>query len=147
MQAVSAPSVLLIEPHDDTRNMYAEYLAFAGFDVVALATGEHALSCAVKADIVITGIRVPGIDGLQIVRILRRDERTSQKVLIVLTACAYEADRQGAYAAGCDEFLAKPCSPKALLSALRRVVALRSLRQRRPLRAGLQRPKKRRRTA
>jgi CheY-like chemotaxis protein len=126
MQPVSRPSVLLIEPHDDTREMYALSLALSGFDVVGTASGEDAMSRTLDADIVVTGLQMPTVDGFHIVRKLRQDAATSQKVVVVLTACAFDAARERAQAAGCDLFLTKPCSPHTLATELRRVLALRS---------------------
>lgn len=57
MQAVSRPSVLLLQSDGDTRDKYAAYLALSGFDVVAAASTEEALLLALNADIVITGLR------------------------------------------------------------------------------------------
>jgi two-component system cell cycle response regulator DivK len=119
-------SVLLIEPDPDNQDMYAEYLCAHAFDVVTREDGCDAIAHAQSADVVVTGIRLPGeIDGITLIRQLRADARTKLKPIIVLTACAYDADRRRAQQAGCDAFLPKPCLPDALMAEIRQVLQLR----------------------
>src|SRR5687768_290967 len=103
------PTVLLVEDSEDDRTMYAEYLGLQQFRAIEIDSTADALAMARTADVVVTGIRVPGpFDGIELVRRLREDDRTKQKPVIVLTACTFEPDQQRAYAAGCDVFLPKP---------------------------------------
>jgi len=124
----SAGVVLLIEPHADSREMYTEYLRTCGFVLVIAETTDDGLARAVEADIIVTGIRVPGVcDGVELVRRLRHADETRRTPIIVLTACVFNPDRQRALAAGCDAFLAKPCLPDRLLAEIRRALMLRRL--------------------
>jgi CheY-like chemotaxis protein len=75
------------------------------------------------------------MDGVTFVARLRADERTKHRPIIVLTACAWQRDRDRARAAGCDAFLPKPCPPADLVREIRfqlaqrqRIAALRSVR-------------------
>jgi CheY-like chemotaxis protein len=121
------PSVLLVEDQQDDRAMYAEYLRLRGFDPIEIATTDEAVPRAADSDVIVTGIRVSGsFDGLELVRRLRADIRTSSKPVIVLTAWAIEPAREQAVAAGCDLFLPKPCLPDVLVTEIQRVLALRS---------------------
>jgi CheY-like chemotaxis protein len=110
--------VLLVEPDDDGRKMYAAYLRVCGFAVQTTDTTDEGLKRAGDADVVVTGIRVSGsFDGLELVKRLRSADETQQTPVIVLTACAFEPDQQRADAAGCNVFLPKPCLPEQLVSA------------------------------
>ena len=121
-------SVLLIEPDRDNQDMYAEYLCAHAFDVLTRADGSDAIAQAQLVDVVVTGVRLRGeIDGIALIRQLRADSRTKLKPIIVLTACAFEADRRCAQQAGCDAFLPKPCLPDALMAEIRQVLQLRSV--------------------
>jgi DNA-binding response OmpR family regulator len=103
--------------------MYAEFLRANGFSVTEVDSTDAGLSAATAADLVITGIRVPGsFDGVELVRRLRGDTRTKDTPLIVLTACAFEPDQARAFAVGCDVFLPKPCLPEMLLAETRRLI-------------------------
>src|SRR5688572_6875689 len=114
-------SILLVEPPEDDRPMYAEFLRANGFSVTEVDSTDAGLSAAAAADLIITGIRVPGsFDGIELVRRLRRDKRTKATPLIVLTACTFEPDQARAFDAGCDVFLPKPCLPDMLLAEARR---------------------------
>src|SRR5205085_582242 len=79
---------------------------------------------AVTADVIVTGISVPGpFDGVELVRRLRANEPTRHKPILVLTASAFAPAERRADAAGCDAFLPKPCYPDKLLAEIRRVLA------------------------
>ena len=116
-------SILLVEPPEDDRPMYAEFLRANGFSVTEVDSTDDGLSAAQAADLIVTGVRMPGsFDGIELVRRLRDDERTKSKPLIVLTACTFEPDQSRAFAAGCDVFLPKPCLPEILLKEARRLI-------------------------
>jgi two-component system, cell cycle response regulator DivK len=116
-------SILLVEPPEDDRPMYAEFLRANGFSVTEVDSTDAGLSAAETADLIVTGVRMPGsFDGIELVRRLRDDERTKRKPLIVLTACTFEPDQSRAFAAGCDVFLPKPCLPEVLLKEAERLI-------------------------
>jgi two-component system cell cycle response regulator DivK len=121
--AVSQGSILLVEPPENDRPMYADYLRDQGYSVTEVDSTDAGLSAAQAADLVITGVRVAGsFDGIELVRRLRGSEHTKNTPLIVLTACAFEPDQARAFAAGCDVFLPKPCLPETLLAEARRLI-------------------------
>jgi len=133
----NVPTVLLVEDSPDERQMYAEYLRIQQFRAVQINNTEDALALARTADIIVTGILVPGpFDGVELVRRLRADNRTKHKPIIVVTACAFEPHRQHAYAAGCDGFLPKPCLPGTLLAEIQRALSIRSIRRPQPVPRG-----------
>lgn len=117
--------VLLVQRDEDCREMYAEFLRHSGFVVLAVGNGYEALPLVADADVVVTGILMTGVDGIELIRRIRHDYGRNTPI-VVLTACAFLADRQRADAAGCDVFLPMPCSPDALLYEIRRLVALRA---------------------
>jgi CheY-like chemotaxis protein len=130
--ASSAPAktfVLLVQPNDDNLEMYAEFLSHAGLVPIAVSSAIDALAVATKADIVVTGLRLPGsVDGLELIARLRTDWRTKSTPIIVLTASALQTERERAHLAGCDVFLPKPCLPEELLHEVRRLVKPATLR-------------------
>jgi CheY-like chemotaxis protein len=109
--------------------MYAEFLSHAGLTAIPVSRATDALAAAAKADIVVTGIRLPGsFDGIELIARLRAQPRTKQTPIIVLTASALQAERERAKRAGCDAFLPKPCLPEELLREVRRLVKPSKLR-------------------
>ena len=116
--------VLLVQPRDDGLHMYAEYLCEYGLAVIAVSEAWDALIAASKADVIVTGILLAGsMDGVELIARLRRDTRADRRPIIVLTECAWDAERERARRAGCDLFLAKPCLPSELLRHVRALPA------------------------
>jgi two-component system cell cycle response regulator DivK len=114
-----SPVVLLVESHEDSREMYACYPQLLGFTVLTSDSTDEGLIRASDADVVVTGIRVHGsFDGVELVDRLRHADGTRQKPIIVMTSCALGPDRQRAHAAGCTVFLQKPCLPEQLVNAI-----------------------------
>ena len=120
----SSAVVLLVESHEDSREMYACHLQLLGFTVLTADTTDEGLRRASDADVVVTGIRVHGsFDGVELVDRLRHAGETRQKPIIVMTSCALGPDRQRARAAGCTVSLQKPCLPEQLVNAIHEVAA------------------------
>jgi len=118
------PLVLLVDNDTDTREMYAEFLRLHGFDVRATGNGREALA-AVSSDrpaIVITEMRLPGIDGLSLCRQLRQEAATAALPILVVTADAFAHQVELARQGGADEVLIKPCLPDDLLEAVQRLL-------------------------
>jgi len=132
--------VLLAQPCDDGLQMQAEFLRYHGLAVIGVSDAWDALTAAPKADVIVTGILLAGsMDGVELIARLRRDERTNQTPIIVLTACVWDTERERAEQAGCDMFLPKPCLPDELLRHVRQLLAESRLRHVRgtPIKADL----------
>jgi CheY-like chemotaxis protein len=122
-------TVLLVQPHGDSLDLYDEYLRLQGISCIPVSTVTDALAAAPRASIVVTGIMLEGeADGVELIERLRSDRRTAQTPIVVLTACAFESEQRRAESAGADLFLAKPCLPTDLHGAIRRVVSEARLR-------------------
>src|SRR5688500_8766545 len=123
MAGPAAPSVLVVDDNDDTRTMYAHLLRSAGFEVRLAADGDQALAAAAERPaIIIMDLAMPGLNGWEATRRLKTGEATKDIPVIVLTAHALDHYRDVAVAAGCDAFLAKPCSIDDLVGAIRRAL-------------------------
>ena len=119
--------VLLVQPERDDRDMYVEFLHHVGLRPVCVSTATEALRVANLADVIVTGLLLPGpLDGPALVERLKRDEKTKQIPVIALTACAWDLERERALAAGCDLFLPKPCLPQELAREIRRLLPHRA---------------------
>jgi CheY-like chemotaxis protein len=123
MPPTPAAVVLLVQGDPDSREMYAEFFRHKGFLPIPVSNARDGLTVARKADVIVTGLLLGGIDGIEFIARLKSDERTKRIPLIVLTACAWKSDRERAEEAGCDVFLAKPCLPDHLLREVRLLLA------------------------
>ena len=129
MPSILPMVLMLVQVDVDNREGYAAFLRQHGFLPIPVATASDALRVAPHADVIVTETLLPGrIDGFEFIARLKRDERTKTIPVIVLTVCAWHAERERAEQAGCDAFLAKPCLPDALLREVRRVLASSQLR-------------------
>jgi two-component system cell cycle response regulator DivK len=120
-------TVLVVDDYEDNRQMYAELLAYAGFSVVEACNGAEGIVSAqlVLPDLVIMDLSLPVIDGWEATRRLKRDERTKHIPILALTGHAPEGlagHSRSVEEAGCDGFLAKPCSPDELLEMVETVL-------------------------
>ena len=95
--------------------MIRDYLQAAGFTVSVAADGESALQSAraSRPDLVVLDLGLPGRDGLDVTRELRR---TSDVPIVVVTARGDEADRIVGLELGADDYVVKPFSPKELVA-------------------------------
>jgi two-component system cell cycle response regulator DivK len=118
------PCVLLVDDYPDAREMYSEYLAFSGFDVIEAANGIEALQRAAerRPDIILMDLSLPVMDGWEATRRLKADSRTAGIPVVALTGHALAGISEGAKQAGCDAFVTKPCLPEDLVKEIRKVL-------------------------
>ena len=113
--------ILVVE--DDTRiaGLVRDYLERAGFEVVVASDGRSALSIGrtQAPDLVVLDLGLPGLDGLDVARALRRD---GDVPIVMLTARAEEADRVAGLELGADDYVPKPFSAKELVARVRAVL-------------------------
>lgn len=109
------PLILLVEDHQDTRQMYAEFLGM-GFEVMTAPDGEHALEAVQshRPDLVITDLSLPGINGFELIEQLRQNPDLRSMPIICLSGYSGHLHEQRALAAGSDRILLKPCMPDTL---------------------------------
>ncbi len=119
--------VLIVDDNAANRSVMVDMLAPLGFDYTETATGSAAVLEAKRfqPDLVLMDLRLPGeIDGLEATRRLRRTERGPALRIIAVSASAYDLDRTECFAAGCDEFLAKPFREEELWAMIERALGL-----------------------
>jgi two-component system cell cycle response regulator DivK len=122
--ADSAPSkkrVLVVDDFDDAREMYAEYLEFAGFQVETARNGQEAVEKAQEAspDIILMDLSLPVMDGWEATRLIKQDLRTRDIPVMALSGHVLSGSENHAKEAGADEFVAKPCLPQDLENKIR----------------------------
>jgi two-component system cell cycle response regulator DivK len=124
MPSRSPVVALLVQVDVDGRELYAEFLRRHGFLPIRVKTASEGLTVAPHADVIVTETLLPGrMDGIEFIARLKAGERTRTIPVVVLTACAWPAERERAAHAGCDVFLTRPCEPDALLREVTRVLA------------------------
>jgi DNA-binding response OmpR family regulator len=113
--------ILVVEDEMQIARTLRDYLEVAGFEVTAVGDGESALASARgwRPDLVVLDLGLPGMDGLDVARELRR---ASTIPIVMLTARGEESDRIVGLELGGDDYLVKPFSPKELVARVRAVL-------------------------
>ncbi|MDP2898825.1 MAG: response regulator [bacterium] len=121
--------ILVVDDEEDILELVRYNLAKNGYKTVCAGTGENALKAAKleSPDLIILDLMLPGLDGLEVCRILKADSRTSAIPIVMLTAKGEEADVVAGLELGADDYVTKPFSPRILLARLRAVLRRKSL--------------------
>jgi len=116
--------VLVVEDEQDILSLIAFNLRKEGFTADTAASGEEALAFLrdTRPDIVILDLMLPGIDGLEVCNIMKRDEELQTIPIIMLTAKTEDTDIVSGLEVGAEDYITKPFSPKVLLARVRTVL-------------------------
>ncbi len=122
------PIVLIVEDHEDTRAFLRQELV-TDYRIEEAADGAAGLARAIELvpDLVITDVGMPGMDGKELARRLRADERTSHVPIVMLTGRVSDDARVEGLESGVDDYLGKPFSARVLRSRVHSLLELRRL--------------------
>jgi DNA-binding response OmpR family regulator len=118
-------TVLLAEDDADIQLLVTFKLTREGYQVRAFGDGLSAMADAREhpPDLAILDIMMPGMSGLEVCRELRKNPATANIPIILLTALAQEADISAGYAAGADDYVVKPFSPREFATRVNAALA------------------------
>lgn len=121
---MSKEKILVVDDEEDLLELVRYNLTREGYDVVCASTGEEGLNLAKKSipGIIILDLMLPGIDGLDVARILKNDDSTKKIPIIMLTAKGEEADIVTGLELGADDYITKPFSPRIMIARIRAVL-------------------------
>jgi len=113
--------IFVVEDHEDNRQILRDLLGAAGFEMIEAHDGEQALAkvADAKPDLILMDIQLPGLDGYEVTRRIKADPALANVPIIAVTSYALAGDDAKAKAAGCDDYVAKPFSPRQLLAKIR----------------------------
>jgi two-component system phosphate regulon response regulator PhoB len=116
--------ILVVDDEPDILELVQYNLRKDNYDVVGVESGEEAFTQVrtTSPDLVILDLMLPGVDGLEVCRRLKRDTRTAGIPIVMLTARGEEADIVAGLELGADDYLTKPFSPRVLLARIRAVL-------------------------
>ena len=116
--------MLVVDDEPDIVELVSYNLKKEGFDVASAADGEEALSMIRRGnfDFLILDLMLPGIQGMELCRILRNDPKTAHIPIIMLTAKGEEVDRILGLETGADDYMTKPFSPRELIARVKAVL-------------------------
>ena len=116
--------ILVVEDQEDNRRILHDLLTSAGYEIVQAENGEEAVKAAAaqRPDLILMDIQLPLLDGYEATRRIKADPALRAIPIIVVTSYALSGDESKARAAGCDAYITKPYSPRAILAKIREYV-------------------------
>jgi two-component system alkaline phosphatase synthesis response regulator PhoP len=113
--------ILVVDDEPKIVEICRDYLSAAGFDVITAGDGQKGLATArrERPDLIVLDLMLPGMDGLDVCRELRRESGTP---IIMLTARVEESDKLVGLELGADDYITKPFSPRELVARVRTVL-------------------------
>lgn len=124
--------ILVVDDEEDIIELVRYNMAKEGYRIIGVTTGEQAISKARAElpDLILLDIMLPGVDGLEVCKILKADEKTAHIPIVMLTAKGEESDIVTGLELGADDYITKPFSPKVLIARIRAVFRRKMVRER-----------------
>lgn len=119
-------AVLIVEDEIHIQRLTKLILEKAGFEVTAASSGEEAMAAienvSKKFDLVLLDIMMKGVDGLQVLKVIRQNQKYTSLPVVMLTAIAQEAVVLKGIQLGARDYIRKPFHPKDLLDRIKRLL-------------------------
>ena len=111
-------TILIVEDQEDNRRILRDLLQSAGFEILEATSGLDGVALAIdrQPDLILMDMQLPGIDGYEATRRLRATSAFAHTPIVAVTSFALSGDDTKAFAAGCNVYITKPYSPRALLA-------------------------------
>jgi two-component system cell cycle response regulator DivK len=112
--------ILVIEDQEDNRRIMRDLLTSANYNIIESVTGEEGVRSAETncPDLILMDIQLPDFDGYEATRRIKAMPALSSTPIIAVTSYALSGDDIKAFEAGCDAYVSKPFSPRALLKKI-----------------------------
>lgn len=116
--------ILVVDDEEDILELVRFNLAREGYSVICTTSGEETLKIARKEhpDLIVLDLMLPGIDGLEVTKVLKNDPKTQDISIVMLTAKGEEPDIVTGLELGADDYVPKPFSPRILVARIRAVL-------------------------
>ena len=121
----SMKKILIVDDRPAVRELVSVTLEIGPYQILSAEDGDQALEIARAElpELILLDIQMPGsLDGLEVCRILKNDERTKDIYIVMLTAKGQDWDRQAGQEAGADDYFVKPFSPLELINKVEAVL-------------------------
>jgi two-component system cell cycle response regulator DivK len=117
--------ILIVEDNDKNLKLVRDVLQVKGFSTIEAGTAEDGIKLAAerKPDLILMDIHLPGINGIEALKVLRADAATAKIPVIAVTASVMQQDRKLITEAGFDGYVGKPINLKEFLDAVRDILA------------------------
>ena len=121
---MTGKNILIVEDDEDILELVRYNLAKEGYEVAAVRSGEEAMRSvdSAKPDLIVLDLMLPGLDGLEVCKLIKNDEKASDIFIVMLTAKGEEADIVTGLELGADDYITKPFSPRVLIARVKAVL-------------------------
>jgi two-component system cell cycle response regulator DivK len=112
--------ILVVEDQEDNRRIVRDLLTSVGYEVIEAISGEDGVRMAEThtPDLILMDIQLPGLDGYEATQRIKGNAGLRHIPIIAVTSYALSGDDARAFASGCDAYVSKPFSPRALLAKI-----------------------------
>ncbi|MBS4015650.1 MAG: response regulator [Candidatus Latescibacteria bacterium] len=123
--------IAVVDDEQDIVDLITHHLEKERFKVEPFYDGESILEYIkkTKPDLIVLDLMLPGVDGLEVIKLLKKDEQTSSIPVIMLTAKGTETDKVVGLELGADDYIVKPFSPRELVARVKTVLRRNEARQ------------------
>lgn len=113
--------ILVVEDNETNMYLIGFILKKNGYEVIEARNGEEGVELAIKEkpDLILMDVQLPGIDGLEATKRIRKSEADEEIPIIALTSYAMAGDRENALAAGCTGYIEKPINPETFMDEIK----------------------------
>jgi two-component system, cell cycle response regulator DivK len=113
--------IVVVEDQEDNRRILRDLLTHVGFQLVEAEDGAEGVAAAEthRPDLILMDIQMPIVDGYEATRQIKANPTLKSIPVIVVTSYALSGDEEKARAAGCDDYITKPYSPRQLLAKIK----------------------------
>ncbi len=122
------PVILVVDDQPQNIELLEAYLVPQGYEIVKATSGEEALGklSGNQIDLILLDVMMPGMDGFEVTRRVRQDDKNRLLPIILVTALRETEDRVKGIEAGCDDFLSKPVDKMELLARVRSLLKVKA---------------------
>ncbi|PKN36669.1 MAG: hypothetical protein CVU62_14240, partial [Deltaproteobacteria bacterium HGW-Deltaproteobacteria-2] len=120
--------ILIVDDQPQNIELLEAYLALQDYEIVTAANGEEALGkiSVNQIDLILLDVMMPGMDGFEVIRRVRQDDKHRLLPIILVTALRETEDRVKGIEAGCDDFISKPVDKMELLARVRSLLKVKA---------------------
>jgi len=117
--------ILVVEDQADNPQIIRDMLAPTDYQIIEAEDGEQAIAAITKErpDLILMDIQLPIVDGYEATRLIKTDPNLRSIPIIAVTSYALSGEEKKARAAGCDDYVPKPFSPRQLLAKIRQYLS------------------------
>lgn len=116
-----AKKVLVVEDDPRSRKLVKDLVEVMGYQVLEAVNGQEGLDTAVNhlPDLIFMDVQMPGMDGIEAIRRIRKVPQAADIPIVVLTAFSLPAEEEEIRASGCNDFMTKPIDTRKFVSLLK----------------------------